>query len=124
MFAPIAVAWLAVVAVRPADGSDRAPTARPAAVTVAAAANPAAAVRDDADARRRPLERVRPKWVTPAMVAAAQRFINLPMGSERYVVVDGKTYVCVLERHYHPPGFVGAPTGYHKGVTLYELRSP
>ena len=33
-----------------------------------------------------------------------------------------KRYVFVLERHYHPPGFVGGPTGYHKGVTVYEFR--
>jgi hypothetical protein len=67
-------------------------------------------------------ERVKPKLVNPAMVAAAQSFINLPMGSERYATVNGKRYVFVLEQHYHPPGYVGGPTGYHKGVTMYELR--
>jgi hypothetical protein len=67
-------------------------------------------------------ERVKPKLVSPAMVAAAESFINLPMGSERYASVNGKRYVFVLEQHYHPPGYVGGPTGYHKGVTMYELR--
>ena len=56
------------------------------------------------------------------MVAAAESFIQLPMGSERYARVDGKRYVFVLEQHYHPPGYVGGPTGYHKGVTMYEVR--
>jgi hypothetical protein len=67
-------------------------------------------------------ERVKPKLISPAMVAAAESFINLPMGSERYAMVGGKRYVFVLEQHYHPPGYVGGPTGYHKGVTMYELR--
>ena len=67
-------------------------------------------------------ERVKVKLVFPAMSAAAKRFINLPMGSERYATVNGKHYVFVLEHHYHPPGFVGAPVGDHKGVTMYELR--
>ncbi len=67
-------------------------------------------------------ERVKPKLISPAMVAAAESFINLPMGSERYATVGGKRYVFVLEQHYHPPGYVGGPTGYHKGVTMYELR--
>lgn len=67
-------------------------------------------------------ERVKPKLISPAMVAAAESFINLPLGSERYATVGGKRYVFVLEQHYHPPGYVGGPTGYHKGVTMYELR--
>ncbi len=75
--------------------------------------------RDDGE---EPEQRVKPKLVTPAMVAAAEAFIELPMGSERYATVGGKRYVFVLERHYHPPGYVGGPSGYHKGVTMYELR--
>jgi hypothetical protein len=69
-----------------------------------------------------PEERVKPKLVSPAMVAAAESFIQLPMGSERYATVGGRRYVFVLEQHYHPPGYVGGPTGYHKGVTMYEVR--
>jgi hypothetical protein len=68
------------------------------------------------------LERVKVKLVFPAMSAAAMKYINLPMGSERYATVNGKHYVFVLEHHYHPPGFVGGPVGDHKGVTMYELR--
>jgi hypothetical protein len=66
-------------------------------------------------------ERVKVKFVNPEMVRVAQTFINYPMGTEKFAVVHGKRYVFVLEQHYHPPGFVGAPTGYHKGVTMYEL---
>jgi hypothetical protein len=44
------------------------------------------------------------------------------MGAERVAEILGQRYIFVLERHYHPPGFVGAPSGWHKGVTAYELR--
>jgi hypothetical protein len=67
-------------------------------------------------------ERVPVKVVTPAIVHVAQSFLDLPMGDERFVAIDGHRYVFVLERHYHPPGFVGAPNGWHKGVTAYEIR--
>jgi hypothetical protein len=69
-----------------------------------------------------PGERTVLKVVTPAIIRVAQSFLDLPMGDERFVGIDGHRYVFVLERHYHPPGFVGAPTGWHKGVTVYELR--
>ena len=82
----------------------------------------AASGSDDADETAPPEARVKPKLVSAAMVAAAESFIQLPMGSERYARVDGKRYVFVLEQHYHPPGYVGGPTGYHKGVTMYEVR--
>ena len=62
--------------------------------------------------------------LTPEMVHTAQTFLDLPMGAERVVDLDGHHFVFVLERHYHPPGFVGAPTGWHKGVTIYELSAP
>jgi hypothetical protein len=58
--------------------------------------------------------------ITPEIVRAARSFLDLPMGAERESDVDGRRFVFVLERHYHPPGFVGAPTGWHKGVTVYE----
>ena len=67
-------------------------------------------------------KRVPVKLVTPAIVRVARTFLDLPMGAERQVDVDGQRYVFVLERHYHPPGFVGGPTGFHKGVTVYEFR--
>jgi hypothetical protein len=65
-------------------------------------------------------ERLRLKVVTPEIVRLAQSLLDLPMGFEHYATVDGHTYVFVLELHYHPPGFVGGPNGYHKGVTVYE----
>jgi hypothetical protein len=71
----------------------------------------------DTDGRRVPV-----KLVTPAIVRVARTFLDLPMGAERTVEVEGRRYVFVLERHYHPPGFVGGPVGYHKGVTVYEFR--
>jgi hypothetical protein len=69
-------------------------------------------------------ERVKPKLVTPEIVSVAQSYLDLPMGAERYITLEGKRYVFVLEQHYHPPGFVGGPTGWHKGVTVYELHAP
>ena len=62
------------------------------------------------------------KVVTPEIIRVARTFLSLPMGEERFVRIDGHRYVFVLERHYHPPGFVGAPNGWHKGVTVYEVR--
>jgi hypothetical protein len=67
-------------------------------------------------------QRVPVKTVTTAIVRAAKTFLDLPMGAERSASIDGRRYVFVLERHYHPPGFVGGPHGFHKGVTVYELR--
>ncbi len=67
-------------------------------------------------------ERVVVKVVTPEIIRVARGFLDLAMGEERFVAMDGKRYVFVLERHYHPPGFVGAPNGWHKGVTVYEIR--
>ncbi|MGA7119663.1 MAG: hypothetical protein WBY94_06165 [Polyangiaceae bacterium] len=66
--------------------------------------------------------RVHLKVVTPEIVRLAKSFLDLPMGSERSMSVDGRRYVFVLERHYHPPGFVGGPHGWHKGVTVYGVR--
>jgi hypothetical protein len=63
--------------------------------------------------------RVSLKVVTPEIVRVAKTFLDLPMGAERSVNIDGHRYVFVLERHYHPPGFVGGPHGWHKGVTAY-----
>ena len=71
----------------------------------------------DTSGRRVPL-----KVVTTEIVRLAKSFLDLPMGSERPVNVDGRRYLFVLERHYHPPGFVGGPHGWHKGVTAYELK--
>jgi hypothetical protein len=91
----------------------------------------AAAGTDDADDDATPAEyedgdgageRIRLKVVTPAIVRAARTFLDLPMGAERSMTIDGNRYLFVLEHHYHPPGFVGGPHGWHKGVTVYGLR--
>jgi hypothetical protein len=60
--------------------------------------------------------------ITPEIARVARSFLDLPMGSERFADVEGQRFVFVLQRHYHPPGFVGGPTGWHKGVTVYALR--
>jgi len=60
--------------------------------------------------------------IAPDVIAFAKTLVNLPMGAEQFAEIDGQHYVFVLERHYHPPGFVGAPSGWHKGVTAYELQ--
>ncbi|MDP9000163.1 MAG: hypothetical protein M3O46_08635 [Myxococcota bacterium] len=67
-------------------------------------------------------ERVTLKSTTPEIVRAAKTFLDLPMGSERAMNIAGRRYVFVLERHFHPQGFVGGPHGWHKGVTVYGLR--
>ena len=66
-------------------------------------------------------ERLKPKVLTPTIVRTAHGFLDLPMGDERFVEIDGTRYVFRVEHHYHPPGFVGGPTGWHKGVTVYEI---
>lgn len=60
--------------------------------------------------------------ITADIARVARSFLDLPMGSERFADVNGQHFVFVLQRHYHPPGFVGAPSGWHKGVTVYALR--
>ena len=67
-------------------------------------------------------ERVPVKLVTPEIVRVAKSFLDLPMGAERAVVLSGRRYVFVLERHFHPANFVGGPHGWHKGVTVYEMK--
>jgi hypothetical protein len=75
------------------------------------------------DTTSEPTERVLYRGlITPAIARQARAFLDLPMGAERTADVEGHHFVFVLERHYHPPGFVGAPTGWHKGVTVYEMR--
>ncbi len=71
-------------------------------------------------------QRVMLKLVTPAIVDASERWLkevyHSPIGTEQHMTVDGRPLVFVLQWHYHPPGFVGAPTGKHKGVTVFEER--
>jgi hypothetical protein len=74
-------------------------------------------------AEERPHERTPIRGPLPlAVITFAKTLVNLPMGAEQIAEIDGQRYVFVLERHYHPPGFVGAPVGWHKGVTAFELQ--
>ena len=65
-------------------------------------------------------ERVKPKIVTPTLVRAAQGFLDLPMGDERFLAVDGHRYVFVLEQHYHSARFRRRPERLAQGG--YRLR--
>jgi hypothetical protein len=79
------------------------------------------AVQSDREAAK---GRVKLKLVTPSIVTASESFLSThyrsPMGTEVTQVVDGRRLVFVLEWHYHPAGFEGAPNGWHKGVTVYR----
>lgn len=95
---------------------------QPAKTDEAESAEPAVAENGGDDPNGAPWERVALKVVTPAIVRSARTYLDLPMGAERTEIIDGVRYVFVLERHYHPPGFVGGPHGWHKGVTVYGVR--
>ena len=74
---------------------------------------------DDAPRKRATLTGAIPA----AVVSLATALVTLPMGAERLVEIDGKTYAFVLEPHYHAPGSTTtAPTGWHKGVTAYLVE--
>jgi hypothetical protein len=65
--------------------------------------------------------------LSPDIIDASERWLkevyHSPVGTEQRVVVTGRPLVFVLAWHYHPPGYVGAPTGKHKGVTVFEEES-
>jgi hypothetical protein len=127
---PSAAAWQRAQAASIAPSSHAAvpapkPTEPASPATSDADANPALATDESAadDTVGEPTERVLYRGlITPAIARQARTFLDLPMGAERTADVEGHHFVFVLERHYHPPGFVGAPTGWHKGVTVYEMR--
>ncbi|HEX8791507.1 MAG TPA: hypothetical protein VF765_11200 [Polyangiaceae bacterium] len=66
------------------------------------------------------------KLVTPAIIDASERwlkeFYKAPIGTQQNVVVDGRQLVFVLQWHFHPEGYVGGPTGKHRGVTVFEQQ--
>jgi hypothetical protein len=66
------------------------------------------------------------KLVSPAIVDASERWLkeyyHSPIGTRQQVTVEGRPLVFILQWHYHPPGFVGGPTGKHRGVTVFEER--
>ncbi len=61
--------------------------------------------------------------VNRAIVLEARRIISEhhldPFGTEIPFEADGKRYVAVIERHYHPPGGEAKPWGYHPGVSVF-----
>ncbi|MDQ7826836.1 MAG: peptidoglycan-binding domain-containing protein [Candidatus Eremiobacteraeota bacterium] len=63
------------------------------------------------------------KGQVPAGVAEkAKSLLGGDYGTETPFQLDGKNYMTRVEHHYHPPGYVGGPTGWHKGVTVYEQK--
>lgn len=61
--------------------------------------------------------------VPPGVSAKASSLLGGDFGTETPFELDGKKYVARVEHHYHPPGYVGGPTGWHKGVTVYEQKT-
>jgi hypothetical protein len=109
----MAFGWCVITAQAEKSHSARAEAARDEGV-----ASPQAQTAPPAAGTRTPIRSAIPADV----IAFAKTLVNLPMGAEQVEMIDGQRYVFVLERHYHPPGFVGAPNGWHKGVTAYELH--
>jgi hypothetical protein len=61
--------------------------------------------------------------IDPVIQKKAQHFLDLPMGAERKVEIDGTRYVFCVEPHFRKPGSkTEGPVGWHKGVTVYEIR--
>jgi peptidoglycan hydrolase-like protein with peptidoglycan-binding domain len=60
--------------------------------------------------------------IPAGVVAKAKSLLHHDYGTEIPFELEGRRYVARLERHYHPPGYVGGPNGWHKGVTVYEAK--
>jgi hypothetical protein len=58
--------------------------------------------------------------VPPQAVREAQSLLAGDYGTETPFEINGKMYMARVEPHYHPPGYKFGPTGWHKGVTVYE----
>ena len=54
-----------------------------------------------------------------AVMRAAEEVLDLPMGSGRVKVVNGKPYLFCVEPHNNRPSKAG-PDGFHKGVTVFS----
>lgn len=55
--------------------------------------------------------------------AKAKELLSNKMGDEFRFNIAGVDYFARLEPHYHPPGYVGGPNGWHKGVSVYVSKS-
>jgi len=49
----------------------------------------------------------------------AKKLLGKEFGYELYYPVNNVKYFFRVEPHYHSPGYVGGPNGWHKGVTVY-----
>ena len=58
--------------------------------------------------------------VPPGVSAKAQSLLGLNFGDAVPFEIEGKKYMARIEHHYHPPGYVGGPNGWHKGCTVYQ----
>lgn len=61
--------------------------------------------------------------IESAVIRTASEQLNLPMGSGRFLAVNGHRYLFCLEPHYREPGAGRGPTGWHKGVTVYDVSA-
>jgi hypothetical protein len=61
--------------------------------------------------------------VPPEAVQEAWSLISGAYGTETPFQVDGKQYMARVEPHYHSPESGRRPTGWHKGVTVYEANT-
>lgn len=60
--------------------------------------------------------------VPPGVSEKAKTLLKYDYGTEIPFELDGQRYLARVEHHYHPPGYVGGPNGWHKGVTVYRAR--
>jgi hypothetical protein len=60
--------------------------------------------------------------VSKDVAKVAKSLLGKPFGTTTEFEAGGKSYVARNEPHYHPPGYVGGPTGWHQGVTVYEAK--
>ena len=70
-------------------------------------------------------QRLTNRELTPAIIEAAKGLLRelypLDLGAESEVEIDGRRYVGVLERHYHPPESGLKPVGAHKGISMFRV---
>lgn len=54
------------------------------------------------------------------VVVKARSLLSGDYGTMTPFEVDGRKFMARVEPHYHPEGYKNGPTGWHKGVTVYE----
>lgn len=58
------------------------------------------------------------------VASKAKQLLSNKMGEEFQFEIGGVNYFARVEPHYHPPGYIGGPNGWHKGVTVYVNKKP